>query len=234
MTSIVADIAPGKLARLAGILYLLVSVAAGFAQSFRTSIIVPGDAAATVHNILASQSLFRLSFVSDLFAQVCQILLILALYALLKPVSKNYALLTLLFVVAYVPMVCINMLNQFAALMVLSGADYLKVFSADQVNALVMLFLDLHKYGYSIVGMFFGLWLLPLGYLVFKSGYFPKILGVLLMIGCFGYLIQFVEVFLFPGHDVITYPGLAIATVAELAFAFWLLIKGAKIPEMKD
>ncbi|MCD4844290.1 MAG: DUF4386 domain-containing protein [Methanosarcinales archaeon] len=85
----------------------------------------------------------------------------------------------------------INALNQFAVLLLLSGADYLIVFGANQLNALVMLFLNLHKYGYFIAQIFFGLWLLPLGYLIFKSGYFPKILGILVMIACFGHLLEF-------------------------------------------
>ncbi|HMD90072.1 MAG TPA: DUF4386 domain-containing protein [Anaerolineaceae bacterium] len=121
--------------------------------------------------------------------------------------------------------------DHFAALILLSGASYLQVFSTAQIIALVMLFLDLHNYGYSIVDIFFGLWLFPLGYLVFKSGYFPKILGVLLMIACFGYLIQFFTTFLFPAYQALATPGLAVVTLAELAFALWLLIKGAKLPE---
>jgi hypothetical protein len=234
MTKPIADLFQSKTARIAGFLYLLIAVSAGFAQFFRLSVIVSGDATATVHNIMASAWLFRASFVSDLFAQASQVLLVLALYVLLKPVNKNYSSLMVLFVMAFVPMVCINMLFQYAPLIILSGASYLTVFNASQLNALVMLFLDLHNYGYAIVDIFFGLWLLPLGYLVFKSGYFPRILGVLLMIGCFGYLITFAETFLFPGYDVITYPGLAVVIIAELSFGLWLLVKGAKIPEMKS
>jgi hypothetical protein len=111
----------------------------------------------------------------------------------------------------------------------LSGADYLIVFGANQLNALVMLFLNLHKYGYFIAQIFFGLWLLPLGYLIFKSGYFPKILGILVMIACFGHLLEFFQVFLFPGYEVIAYPGLVAAMIGEFSLMFWLLIKGVKV-----
>jgi len=156
------------------------------------------------------------------------------LYMLLKPVNKNIALLFVLFTLGSVSVQFINALNQFATLLLLSGAGYLTIFGADQLNALAMLFLNLHKYGYTIAQIFFGLWLLPLGYLIFKSGYFPRILGILVMIACFGHLLEFFQVFLFPGYEVIAYPGLVAAMIGEFSFMFWLLIKGAKIPEMKS
>jgi hypothetical protein len=152
----------------------------------------------------------------------------LVFYVLLKPVNKNVALLMLLLNLAGVPMLGINMLNQFATLLLMNGAGYLTVFSADQLHALGMLFFNLHEYGYSIAVISWGFYLLPLGYLVFKSGYFPKILGVLLMLACFGHLIQFFQIFLFPAYEVIAYPGLVVAIIAEFSFAFWLLVKGAK------
>jgi Domain of unknown function (DUF4386) len=120
------------------------------------------------------------------------------------------------------------MLNQFAALLLLSGADYLKVFQADQLQALAMLFLNLYKNGFIIAQVFYGAWLFPLGYLVFKSGFLPRILGILLMIDCFGVLIWFFQFFLFPDYEVITYPGLIVSLIAEFSLALWLLIMGAK------
>ncbi len=218
-----------RIARIAGFLYLFIAITAGFAEAFRSQIIVSGNATATVENIMTHELLFRISMVSDLIAQTAQIVLVLVLYLLLKSINKSIALLMVFFVIVFVPMVCINMVTQFAPLLLVSGADYLKAFSSSQLHALVMLFLDLHKYGYLIVDIFFGLWLLPLGFLVFKSGYFPKILGILLMIGCTGYLITFLQAFLFPGYEVVTYPGLAITTIAESAFLLWLLIKGVTI-----
>jgi hypothetical protein len=140
----------------------------------------------------------------------------------------------LLLNLAGVPMLGINMLNQFAPLLLLSGADYLKVFSAAQLHALVMFFLDLQNYGYTIAAISYGTYLLPLGYLVFKSGYFPRMLGVLLMIACFGQLIPSFQISLFPSYEVITYPGLAVAIIAEVSFCLWLLIKGANIPKMQS
>ena len=169
MTNSIADLSQRKAARVAGVLYLIVIVAGVFAQFFvRSKLIVPGDATATANNILASQMLFRIGFVSDLITFTCFVLLPLALYVLLKPVNKNLASLMVIFVLASVPISFINMLNHFAPLLLLSGADYLTVFGADQLHALVMFFFDLYTSGVGIATIFHGLWLLPLGYLVYK------------------------------------------------------------------
>jgi nitrate reductase NapE component len=223
-----------KTARIAGVMYLGNIITGIFAQVVRSTLIVPGDAGATAKNIMASEWLFRIGFVSDLIMVTFYLLMGLVFYVLLKPVNKNVALLMLLLNLAGVPMLGINMLNQFATLLLMSGAGYLTVFSADQLHALGMLFFNLHEYGYSIAVISWGFYLLPLGYLVFKSGYLPRILGVLLMLAGFCDLIQFFQIFLFPSYEVITYPGLAVALIAEFSFCLWLLIKGAKIPEMKS
>ena len=147
---------------------------------------------------MASESLFRLSIVSSLILQIVGILVVLVLYKLLKPVNKDIALLMVVFLLVAVPIAMLNELNRFVVLLLLNGADFLTVFTADQLQALVPLFLDLHEHGIGIAGMFYGLWLFPMGYLVFKSGFLPRILGVLLMIGGFGYLIAFLHSLFFP------------------------------------
>jgi hypothetical protein len=217
-----------KTARVAGLLYLIFIVFAFLGGFLHSSLIVPGDAAETAHNIMANEWQFRSSFVINLIYQTCFVLLAWALYVLLTPVNKNLALLFVLCTLVAVAIHCINLLIQYAALELLSGASYLTVFEADELHAQVMLFLNLHNHGILIAQIFWGLWLLPLGYLVYKSGFFPRILGVLLMIGCFGYLIDFLQYFLFPIYEVITYPGLAVATIAEFSLCGWLLIKGVK------
>ena len=217
-----------KTARVAGLLYLIFIVLAFLGGFLYASLIVPGNAAETAQNIMANEWQFRSSFVINLIYQTCFILLVWALYVLLKPVDKNLALLFVFCTLVAVAIHCINLLIQYAAIELLSGASYLTVFEADQLHAQVMFFLNLHNHGILIAQIFFGLWLLPLGYLVYKSGSFPRILGVLLMIGCFGYLIDFFQYFLFPNFEVITYPGLAVATVAEFSLCGWLLIKGVK------
>jgi len=214
---------PKKIARATGLLYLLIFALGIFAELFvRQDLVVPGNAAATAGNISASESLFRLSLVSDLIRHTLLILLPLALYKLLKPINKNVALLMVVLAVVGVPITMLNMLNHFAALLLLSGADYLKAFEANQLQAQVMFFLDLHDQG-AFISQFLALWLLPLGYLVFKSGFFPRILGILLMIGCFCYLIDVFLFLLIPNSDVTLS---LFAFIGELLFALWLLIVG--------
>ena len=220
-----------KTARIAGLLYLIMAITGIFGQYVRSTLIVYGDAAATASNIIASESLFRIGFISDLTMITVYFVTACALYILLKSVNKNIALLFVLFTLGSASVLFLNTLNQFAALLILNGADYLTVFGTNQLNALAMLFLNLHQYGYYIAQIFFGLWLLPLGYLVFKSDHFPKIIGISLMVACFGHLLEFFQVFLFPNYKIIAYPGLIAAMIGEFSLMFYLLIKGIKIPE---
>jgi hypothetical protein len=218
-----------KTARMAGFLYFIYIITTIFADVFgRSKLIVFGDAAATANNIMASEWLFRLSFVSDLLSAVFFLLAAWALYLLLKPVNKDLALLFLLLNLGGVAVYSINLLNQFAALLLLSGADYLKVFQADQLQALAMFFLNLYHNGYWISQIFFGAWLFPLGYLVFKSGFLPRILGIVMMIHCVGWLMTFLQFFLFPGFDAITYVTYPLGFISEFGLTLWLLIKGVK------
>ena len=217
---------PNRTARIAGILYLVPWFLLVPANFFRMNLIAPGDSPATANNIMESESLFRLTVVNDLIVQVVFVLLVLLLYKLLKPVNTNHARLMVILFLVSVPITMLNELNQFAPLLLLSGADYLTVFTTDQLQALVPFFRDLHEHGMMIAYIFWGLWLLPLGYLVFKSGFLPKALGVLVMIGCFGYLMDFVTFFLFPNFDVSIniYTG-----YGELLLCLWLLIKGVNV-----
>ena len=222
-----------KTARIAGFLYLIYIVATMFANVSRTKLIVFGDAIATANNILASEWLFRIGFISDVLAGVLFLLAAWALYVLLKPVNKNIALLFLLLNLGGVAVQCINMLNLFSAVLLLSGADYLKVFQADQLQALAMFFLNLHHNGYWIAQIFFGAWLFPLGYLVFKSGFLPRFLGVILMVHCVVWLMSALQFFLFPGFIGITFVGITylsypIGFISEFGLTLWLLIMGAK------
>jgi hypothetical protein len=181
---------------------------------------------------MASESLFRLGIVSALILQTVNIFVVLLLYKLLKVVNKNHAVLMVVFFLVSVPITMLNELNQFAALFLSSGADYLTGFTADQLQALVPLFLNLHEYGILIAQIFWGLWLFPMGYLVFKSGFLPRILGILLMIACFGYLITSFGSLLLPNFGETT-----IATIigftfyGEMFLALWLLIKGVNVEE---
>ena len=218
-----------KTARIAGLLYLLLIPLGLFGILYVPStLIAPGDAAATANNIMANQALFRLSIVSALVVQLVNIFVVLLLYKLLKPVNKNHAVLMVIFLLLAVPIAFINELTHFAVLLLLSGADSLEVFTAAQLQVLVSLLLDLHESGIFIAQIFWGLWLFPMGYLGFKSGFLPRIIGILLMIGCFGYLFDSFTAFLFPNFGV---------TVSEFTFLgevllpLWLLIKGVNVEQ---
>jgi len=217
---------PRLRARVAGLLYLIGSVAGVFGILYGPSLIVPGDAAATARNILASESLFRLSIVSALVDQMVFILVVLALYQVLKPVNQNMAVLMVIFLLLSVPIAMLNELNNVAVLFLLSGADSLKAFTADQLHALVPFFLDLHALGLNIAFLAGAPWFFPMGYLVFKSGFLPKILGVLLLMNGFGYLIDSVAALLFPNLNVniVMFTGWV-----EVVFALWLVIRGVNV-----
>lgn len=225
MTSRTADTSPLLIARLAGFLYLLVVPLGIFGSLYVPSrLIVSGDAATTADNLMASESLFRLGIVSDLLAPLVLILVVLLLYKLLKSVNKTMGLLMVSFVLVGASISILNKLNQFAALQLLSGADYLKVFTTEQLQALALLFLRLHDRGGTIAFIFWGLWLFPLGFLVFNSGFFPRMLGVLLMIACFGYVINSFAILLSYTVNVGMF-----AALAEVLFILWLLIKGINV-----
>jgi hypothetical protein len=216
-----------KTARTAGLLYLIFIITLAFSSYARSKLILFGDGAATARNIVASEGLFRIGFASELVSAVFFLLAAWALYALLKPVNKNLALLFLLLNLGGVAVECMNMLNLLAAPLLVSGAGYLQqVFQAGQLQALALLFLNLYSNGFMIAQIFYGAWLLPLGYLVFKSGFLPRILGVLLMLDCLGVLIWFIQFFFLPAYPVISYPGLAVSFIAEVGLSLWLLIKG--------
>jgi hypothetical protein len=224
-----------KTARITGVLYLVIAIVGGFAFTAGTSnLIIPGDATATANNIVASESLFRIGAVGDAVVFLAEIVLVVTLYLLFKPVSKTLALIAAISRLAMTVMQGMNLLNKFTALLLLSGADYLTAFEPDQVHALVLLFLNAYEYGALVWGTFFGLHLLVLGYLLFKTGYLNRILGILFVFASFGYLVDSFGHFLLPQYTEI-YSWVVWATVpAELSFAFWLLIKGVNVEQWEQ
>jgi len=222
------ETSPNRTARIAGFLYLLLVPLGFFGTMYIPSITVPGNAVATVNNIMAHTLLFRLSILSALITPIVTVLVALFLYKLLKPVNKNHAMLMVIFTLAAAPIAMLNELNHFAVLLLLNGSDYLKTFSVEQLHSQVMFFLDLSHYGASITAIFWGLWLLPMGYLVFKSGFLPRIIGILLIIAGFGYVIDSIALFLLPDLNIhIT----QFTFVGELLFLLWLLFKGVNVQE---
>jgi hypothetical protein len=227
---------PKRTARIAGFLYvLMIPLGLLGIMYVPTVLVVVGDAVTTTKNIMANIGLFRLSIVTALIVQVTHIFIVLLLYKLLKPVNKNLASLMVIFMLVGIPITMLNELNHFAVLLLLSGADYLKVFTAGQLQALVLMFHDLHEYvPNSIASIFWGLWLFPMGYLVFKSGFISKIPGVLLIIAGSGYLIDTFARILSPNYGAtIIATFFMFAMFGEVVFPIWLLIKGVNVEKWK-
>lgn len=218
-----------KTARIAGFLYLLYFPVHIISDAVRDNFIAPGNAAATAANIMARPGLFNLTVVGDLLAAVLFGLAAWSLYVLLRPVGEHLALLFLLLNLLGVGIQALSGLNLFAVLLLLLRPEYLGAIPADQLQALAMFFLDLREKGFLIAQIFFGAWLFPLGYLVFRSGFLPEILGIVLMVHCCTWLSTVFLSFLVPGFTAIGYVSYPLGFVAEVGLALWLVVMGGKM-----
>jgi hypothetical protein len=223
-----------KAARVAGAVYSSMVITAPFSLIYvPNKLIVRGDATATAANILAHETLFRLSIFADLVGQVIFICLAIALYRLFSNVNRNWALLMVGFVLVSAAVGFLNSLNNIAALILFRGGDFLSVVDTAQRNALGMLFVRLHSQGIFIDEIFWGVWLFPFGLLVFRSGFLPRFIGVWLMINCFGYVALSVIALFFPPYYNAAFKMLQPVLFGELVIMLWLLIKGAKRPRLE-
>jgi len=219
-----------KAARVAGAVYLSMVLTAPFTLLYVPGkLIVRGNAAATANNILAHETMFRLSIIGELVGQVIFICLAIALYRLLSSVNKTWAMMMFGFVLVSAAVGFLDTLNNIAALILFRGADFLAVFDKAQLNALGYLFIRLHSQGIFMNEIFWGLWLFPFGLLVFRSGFLPRFLGVWLMINCFGYVALSMIALLFPTYYDAAFRYSQPVLFGELAILLWLLIKGAKV-----
>jgi len=215
-------------ARLAGVLYLLMGVAAGVTFStIPTWTMRDTNAAAIASWLAASPLLYRIGVLSEVAAEVLSVVAVLTLYELFEVVNRRYAILMVTLSIVSVPMGFANLLVGMAPLVLLSGAEYLSVFDKNQLNALALGFLELRGYGIRAQMALFGLVLVPLGLLVLRSGFIPRIIGILLILSCFPYLVASVGSFLFPTYAEILSRAPALA-IGEFAIILWLLIKGAR------
>jgi hypothetical protein len=223
-----------KTARLAGLAFLFMVITGLFAEIFfRQKVFVLSDIAATVSNISSNTFLYRTGIVSDILMSLGYLFTALVLFKLLASVNKNLAAVMVLLAAAGSALLMFNILNECAPLYILTGNDYLNVLGLNSRQAIAMLYYSLYEHGYMIGQIFFALWVLPLAVLIYKSGFIPKVLGVLFVIETiFGFLSVFVH-FLVPNQSIETIlllPG----TVAEFAFMFWLLIRGIRKPKMTE
>jgi len=223
-----------KAARIAGAIYLSMVFTAPFSLIYVPSkLIVRGNAAATADNIMAHETMFRLSIFGDLIGQVIFICLAIALYRLLSSVNKTWAALMVAFVLVSAAVGFLNTLNDIAAVILFRGGEFLTVFDKAQRDALGMLFIRLHTQGIFINEIFWGLWLFPFGLLVFRSGFMPRFIGVWLMINCFGYVALSVIALFFPEYYQAAFRYSQPVLFGELVVMLWLLIKGAKVPSLR-
>jgi Domain of unknown function (DUF4386) len=215
--------------RFAGLLYLVGSIPGFVALLYVPSkLMVHGNPTATAHNIAASETLYRLGIVADLAGQTIFIFVALALYQLLKSVNRRHALLMLVLLLVSIPIAFVNELNSVAALALARGADFLSQFDEPQRIALMRLFLSMRGAGFDVAGVFWGLWLYPLGLLVYRSGFIPRILGILLMVACFAYLANSFTALVLPQYEAAVARWMSPIQLAEMLFMLWLLIMGAR------
>jgi hypothetical protein len=217
-------------ARAAGFLYLLLALSAPIGLLYVPGkLIVSENAAATADNIRASEGLFRIGIASELFHQIIGVFLVLALYRLFKAVNETHARqMVILGALVSVPIVFVNVLNEIATLVLVKGADFLSVFEKPQLDALAYLFLRLHGQGIAVASIFWGLWLFPFGMLVIRSGFIPRVLGVLLMIAGVAYLASSFTTLILPQYAPLVSQVALPLEVAELPIIFWLVIWGAR------
>ena len=226
-----------KTARIAGAIYLIVVLTGIFSLVYVPSkLIVWNNPAQTYQNIVASELLFRLGIFSNFICYVVFLILALLLYKLLREVNKNHAKLMVILVMVSVSISFLNTQNKLAVLTLIGKAGYLKVLSLGQLQSQVMFYLDNYYNGMIISQIFWGLWLFPFGYLVFRSGFLPKFLGVFLILGCFGYLVNAVGETLLPnyGESVISSYITLPASMGEIGTCLWLLIMGIKDESVFD
>src|ERR1700682_1829450 len=220
--------------RFAGLLYILMSIPGFFAMVYVPSkLIVHGNATATANNIVASETLLRLGIAAQLISQAGFIFVALALYDLLKRVNRRQASLMVTLIVVSIPIAFLNEVNSIAALVLVRGADFLSIFEKPQRDALARLFLNLHGQGLGVAEIFWGLWLFPLGLLVYRSRFLPRFLGVWLVLAGVAWVILSLTGLLSPQYEdrVNTYTQPAV--LGEVAFMLWLAIKGAKPPALE-
>jgi hypothetical protein len=213
-----------RTARTAGFLYLLQIPLGVFGIVYiPKTLIVVGDSEKTVSNILANEFLFRLSIVSAILCALVTIATAVYIYKVLKPVNRRQARWILIFTLMVAPITMLNELNNVAVLLLLKYPEFSPAFTSGQLHQMVSTFLDLHHYGLQIAGIFFGLWLLPMGYLVFRSTYIPKVIGILLVVTCLGYLVDFTVFFLYPDVSIVVSEY---TWLGEVLMVLWLLVKG--------
>ena len=215
--------------RLAGLLYVVASLVGIFGLLYVPGkLIVSGDATTTAHHIANAETLFRLGIAAHLLGETLFVFAALALYDLLKPVNPRAALWMLTLILLAIPLACLNELNAVAALLLIRGSAFAAHLGEPARDALAMLFLNLRGYGFDIAGIFWGLWLFPLGYLAYRSGRIPRALGAALIVNGFAFPIDSFMSLVLPAYAAHVHAWMRPLHLGEQIFMLWLLIVGAK------
>jgi hypothetical protein len=224
-----------KTARSAGLFYLLIAIIAPFGLMYvPLQIIEWGDAAATANNMLGKELLFRSGIAVRMVAQVLMILVVWFLYRLLKEVDENQAKLMFILYLVAVPIGFLANVFNFTALMVLKGSA-IQSFTPEQMNDLALLFLRIGSWDTEMVQLYWGLWLLPFGFLVYKSGFIPRILGIFLILNGIAYMISSFTCVLFPEYrSLVSRIAMPFFFLGEIPIIFWLLIKGVRVKQLAE
>lgn len=229
------ETSPRLWARIAGAFYLITIIMGVFAEVFvRGALVVRDDAAATATNIMAHEPLYRFGLAADLIMLACYIVVTLLFYALFKPVSKSLSLLAAFFSLVGIAVLAVNSLNHLAPLVVLGSAHYRSAFEMTQLQALALMSLRMHARGYSISGVFFGIYCIMIGYLAFRSGFLPRILGVLMAIGGLAFLTESFAIILWSALAA-RLPDLGmLGGIAELSLSVWLMVMGVNARKWEE
>src|SRR3989440_10511817 len=236
MTPRTIEQSPQLYARIGGVLYLIIIVVGLFGEAFvRDRLIVSGDAAATAANIMSHESLWRFHIAAELFLLICAVALLLILFVLLRPVSRDLALLAVFFNLVSIGIEAATTMYLLEALFPLGNAGYLKAFTPEQLYAMASLSLKSHGYGFGVSLLFFGCFCVIVGYLIFRSGYFPRTIGVLMQIAGVCYVTNSFALILSPGLVNRLFPGILVPSfIGELSLCLWLLVRGVNMKRWEE
>ncbi len=236
MTTTISTTAPVKFAKTAGLLYLLIAIAGAFSIGYVPSqIVVAGDAQATANNIISKHGLYLAGIAGDVTVIILEVILTAMLYRMFRSVNATISSIAAYARIGMAVVMGINLFNYLLPMALLNGADYMSCFSKEQLNAASLFMIDAHQYGVYIWQIFFAIHMVALGYLIVKSGYYPKWLGILILIGSIGYIgDSIVNVTGADSYAIVINILLVIAVVGELGFTFWLLIKGVNTEKLQQ
>jgi len=229
------ETSPQIYARIAGFLYLIVIVGGIFAEVFvRGRLVVHGDPAATARNILTHELLYRMGFAAEIFYCACNVPLTLIFFHLFKAVNRNVTLLVVFFSLVGTAVESVSLLCHYAPLVLLEGGHQLNAFTPQQLQAWAYLCLQGFEYGFAIALVFFGFYCISIGYLIFRSTFLPRIIGILMVIEGLLYLANSFANFLAPGIAARVFPFLAASAIAEISLCLWLLVVGVNVKKWKE